>query len=213
MKGNLRDLQQVQKASGERVAVCRTALEAAGGDVEDAVELLNRKKVAVETPFDDSDWFTGPPLTRKALAAAEAQLGFRLPQAYADLLYAKNGGSTRQDCFAVDRPTSWARDHISITGIRGIGGKYGVDAATEHATNAEWGYPTFGFVFAETPTAGHTVVMFDYSACGPSGEPRVVWVDVYGEEPEVIFLAKNFTDFLSGLTDAQTFECAPREES
>jgi hypothetical protein len=207
MKDKLRDLQRLQKASGATVSACRAALDAAAGDVEDALELLSRKKVAAdETPFDDSDFFTGPPLTRKALETAEEKLGFKFPAAYAHLLYAKNGGSTRHDCVAVDRPTSWARDHISITCIRGVGGKYGIDLATEQATHAEWGYPDFGFVFAETPTAGHTVVMFDYSECGPSGEPRVVWVDVYGAEPEVIVLAESFTDFLSCLTDAHAFE-------
>ncbi|WP_144290366.1 SMI1/KNR4 family protein [Chitinilyticum litopenaei] len=206
MNTSLLDLKKVQLASGKRVAECRLALDAAKGDVEDAIEILSRPQVPLaDTPFDDSDWFTGPTLSRNAVKAAEMELGLKFPAAYLELLYIKNGGSTRYDCFAVDRPTSWARDHISITGIRGIGGKYGIDATSELKINSDWGYPTLGFVFAETPAAGHTVVMFDYSKCGPSGEPQVAWVDVYGEQPEVIILASSFSQFVSGLTTSLSF--------
>ena len=206
---HLRDLHCVHQQSGAPISECRTALEAAAGHVDDALHLLTRNKqvpapIATDissNPFDGPDWFTGPPLTRTALEAAQAALGYRFPAAYVDLLYTQNGGCPRRDCFPMQRPTSWAADHIAITGIRGIGGRYGIDIATEHTIHADWGYPRFGFVFAETPTAGHTVLMFDYSACGPTGEPRVVWVDMYGEEPEVIVLARSFTDFLAGLDD------------
>ena len=86
MKNNLRDLQQVQKASGKTVAQCRAALDAAKGDVADAIELLSRRgNIATDTPVDDTDWFTSPPLTRTALEETQAQLGFKLPQAYIDL--------------------------------------------------------------------------------------------------------------------------------
>jgi len=207
MANDLHKLLQVKKHSGESIAVCRSALDAAEGDVENALELLTRKTIDdAKTPFDDSDWFTGPPLTRKKLEATEVQLGYKFPIEYASLLYIKNGGCTKRNCFPVKQPTSWAEDHISITGIRGIGGKYGINPATECEINSEWGYPDFGFVFAETPTAGHTVVMFDYSECGSLGEPRIVWVDVYGEKPEVLILAANFTEFMEGLMDAQKFE-------
>ncbi|EJE51726.1 hypothetical protein PMI14_03588 [Acidovorax sp. CF316] len=208
MTSTLHDLQRVRLASGAPVAACRAALDAAAGHVADAIDLLARQSAAASAPdlFDGTDWFTGPPLARSALHAAQQALGFRFPAAYAELLLmTRNGGSVRRPCFAVDRPTSWATDHIAITGIRGIGGKHGIDIATEHAIHADWGYPSWGFVFAETPTAGHTVVMFDYRACGPEGEPGVVWVDTYGDEPEVIALAPDFTAFLAGLRDADTF--------
>lgn len=211
---HLRDLQYVHRQSGALISECRAALDAAAGHVDDALHLLARQRqaaqkgdpvattsTATDSPFDGPDWFTGPPLTRTALEAAQAALGYRFPAAYVDLLYTQNGGCPRHECFAVDRPTSWAADHIAVTGIRGIGGRYGIDIATEHTVHTDWGYPRWGFVFAETPTAGHTVLMFDYRACGPTGEPRVAWVDMYGDEPQVVVLAQNFTDFLAGLCD------------
>ncbi|MBB6559000.1 hypothetical protein HNP48_001664 [Acidovorax soli] len=209
MTARLHDLQRVREASGAPVSACRAALDAAAGHVADAIDLLARQSKAasdVAHPFDGTDWFTGPPLTRTALHAAQQALGFRFPAAYTDLLLIRNGGSTRHGCFAVSRPTSWAPDHIAITGIRGIGGKHGIDIATERAIHADWGYPSWGFVFAETPTAGHTVVMFDYRACGPEGEPCVVWVDTYGDAPEVLPLAQDFTAFVAGLCDAEAFD-------
>lgn len=41
----------------------------------------------------------------------------------------------------------------------------------------EWGYPSIGIGIADTPTAGHELIMLDYRACGKQGEPQVVYVD------------------------------------
>lgn len=202
----LKKLMQLHRATGVSVSDCRVMLATVEGDLEAAIEILNRhNKPSITTLFDESDWFTGPPLHRKLLDKAEARLGYKFPEKYVELLYQKNGGCTINDCFPVKQKTSWASDHISISGIRGIGGQYGIDPEKEEARNKEWGYPNVGLVFAETPTAGHTVVMFDYSVCGPLGEPRIIWVDVYGKDLEVIVLADNFSSFISGLVSASAY--------
>jgi hypothetical protein len=96
--------------------------------------------------------------------------------------------------------TSWAADHIEVAGLRGIGGDWGIDASAlgSAAMIREWGYPDIGVVICETPSAGHDTVMLDYSACGPDGEPRVVYVD---DDRKVRHLAANFAEFASRLVN------------
>src|SRR5881397_4059468 len=74
-----------------------------------------------DDPFDDSYYFTGPPVTEEMIRAAEAKLGYKLPQSYIRLIKIKNGGSLKRDCFPTTVPTSWAEDHVALSGIRGIG--------------------------------------------------------------------------------------------
>jgi hypothetical protein len=54
--------------------------------------------------FDDSRYFTGPPLTDEMIRAAETQLGHALPEAYLRLLRVKNGGSPTRRCFPTGKP-------------------------------------------------------------------------------------------------------------
>lgn len=62
----------------------------------------------------------------------------------------------------------------------------------------EWGYPAVGLVVFDTPAGGHDAVMLDYSACGPAGEPRVVYVD---EDRSVLLVADDFGEFVRKLVD------------
>jgi hypothetical protein len=75
--------------------------------------------------WDDSDYareaYVESPVTDEAIADAERELGFRLPAAYVALMRTQNGGIPRRCCFRTDSPTTWAEDHIAITGIAGIG--------------------------------------------------------------------------------------------
>lgn len=203
---DLEKVQVIRHATGARIADCRRALEAARGSVEGAVELIERRPdPGLLALFDASTWYTGPALIKRDVDDVEQRLGWRLPALYVELLLQKNGGVPVNTCFPTTEPNSWMDDHILITAIRGIGGKYGIDPVTEPTIHADWGYPP-GLVFAHTPTAGHTVVMFDYAACGSQGEPRVVWVDVYGGTPSIIALADDFASFLSGLQPDHAFE-------
>ena len=159
-----------------------------------------------DDPFDESDDdFTGPPLTDGMIRAAEAKLGYKLPAAYIRLIRIRNGGTPKRTCYPTHVPTSWAEDHIALSGIRGIGGDWGIDSEElgSRVMIEEWGYPDVGIVVGECPSAGHDVVMLDYSECGRQGEPRVIHVETEtADEPEVTLLAPDFETFLCGLVES-----------
>jgi hypothetical protein len=69
----------------------------------------------------------------------------------------------------------------------------------------EWGYPDWGIGIADTPTAGHEQIMLDYRECGPTGEPRVVYVDQEADYA-VVAVAPDFASFLRGLISEDQFE-------
>jgi SMI1-KNR4 cell-wall len=160
--------------------------------------------------WTDDRYFTGPTLSEEMIARAEALLGYKLPHSYLNLLRTRNGGSPRRDCFPTEVPTSWATDHIALSGIRGIGGEWGIDSPSlgSAAMIAQWGYPRSGVVVGECPSAGHDVVMLDYSTCGPEGEPRVVHVETEADTPVITVLAQDFGAFVAGL-----YEPAPSNEA
>jgi hypothetical protein len=162
----------------------------------------------MDTFWDDSEYFTGPALTAEAVADAEASLGYSLPAAYVQLLRSRNGGLPRRDCFPTATPTSWADDHIALSGIRGIGGEWGIDSPTlgSEVMIEQWGYPRIGIVVGECPSSGHDAVMLDYSLCGPHGEPQVIHVETERDSPEITVLAANFAEFIEGLVAAETFD-------
>src|SRR3989344_6676013 len=91
-----------------------------------------------------------------------------------------NGGIPFNTCFPTKERTSWATDHIAITGILGIGRKktYSVCGSLgSQFMMDEWGYPNIGVYICDCPTAGHNMVALDYRKCGKNGEPQVVYVD------------------------------------
>lgn len=157
--------------------------------------------------FDDSNYFTGPPLTEEMIAEAEAALGYRLPESYLRLIRVKNGGSPKRQAYPTGK-TGWGENHFQVVGILGIGGKWGIvgEYGSRHWIR-EWGYPDVGIVVGETPSAGHDTIMLDYSECGPEGEPRVIHVETEtADAPEVQVLAPDFETFLRGLVDHRPFD-------
>ena len=66
-----------------------------------------------------------------------------------------------------------------------------------HFWESEWGYPAIGVAICDCPSAGHDLVYLDYRACGPTGEPSVVPIDVECEQETK--LADNFEQFINGL--------------
>ena len=54
-------------------------------------------------------------------------------------------------------------------------------------------------------SAGHDLVMLDYRACGPQGEPAVVHVDQENDY-HITWLAPTFEAFVRGLVHESVFE-------
>ncbi|MGW4638473.1 SMI1/KNR4 family protein [Sphaerisporangium sp. NPDC004334] len=149
--------------------------------------------------FEDGDYYTGPPLDDGMVRQAEEDLGVRLPRSYIEVLLQRNGGTPRRRCCPTTFPTSWADDHFEISGIRGIGGPWGIDSSSGAGSSyliSEWGYPDIGVVICDTPSAGHDTIMLDYSECGPEGEPAVAYID---EDRIPRRAAQSFGEFIAQL--------------
>lgn len=152
--------------------------------------------------------YVDDPLTQEKIALAERTLGFKLPAAYVALMKSQNGGTPRNTNHRTMTPTSWARDHVAISGIYSIG-----DARPSSLCGAfssqfwidEWGYPPIGVYFADCPSAGHDMLCLDYRACGPAGEPTVVHVDQEFDY-RITFVAPDFESFVRGLENDDAFE-------
>jgi hypothetical protein len=147
--------------------------------------------------FEESTYYTGPPLTREMIRAAELKLGRHLPGSYVELLRFKNGGRPVRRCIRTTFRTSWAEDRIEVSAIRGIGGAWGIDSEGPLSSVAmieEWGYPKIGIVICDMPSGGHDAIMLDYSDV--NGEPGVVYID---EDRKPRRIAKSFSEFLDLL--------------
>jgi hypothetical protein len=141
------------------------------------------------------------------VAAAEAALGYKLPAAYLQLLRVKNGGNPKRQCYPTDG-TSWSDNHVRVTVICGIGGRWGIDSeqyGSRHMIE-QAGFPDVGVFVGWTPTAGHDGIFLDYRASGPAREPRVIYLDAEAGEEESLVLAPDFATFLLGLVDCRPYE-------
>ena len=140
-------------------------------------------------------------LSTSMITIVEKKLGFKLPESYVELMNTKNGGMPIKNCFPTVSPTSWADNHIMISGFLGIGmekenslcGEMGNELIIE-----EWGYPKLGVYICDCPSGGHDIVMLDYSKCGANGEPSVVHID-QDLDYKVTTLSADFESFVRGL--------------
>lgn len=163
-------------------------------------------------PSDYADQeYVEPPVTHEVVAEVERELGYRLPASYVSLMERQNGGMPRKTHHRTAERTSWAGDHMAITGIFSIGKtkRYSLcgEAGSQFWIEA-WEYPAIGVYFADCPSAGHDMVCLDYRACGPQGEPQVVHVDQEWDY-KITFVAENFEAFIRHLEDDDAF---PDEE-
>ncbi|MFF3275900.1 SMI1/KNR4 family protein [Streptomyces chrestomyceticus] len=156
--------------------------------------------------FEGDAYYTGPQLDEDMVRQAEEDLGVLLPRSYVEVLLLQNGGTPQHRCYPTSFPTSWADDHFEISGIRGIGGAWGIDSSSGRGSShliAEWEYPEIGVVFCDTPSAGHDTVMLDYSECGPKGEPAIAYID---EDRVPRRIAESFDEFLARLIPCSSFK-------
>lgn len=168
--------------------------------------------------WNDSEYaleeYVGEPPTDELIASIEEELGYKLPASYIALMKQHNGGVPVDTCFPTEEATSWAEDHIAITGMMGIGrekpyslcGEFGSPFMIE-----DWGYPDIGVVICDCPSAGHDVVMLDYRACGRDGEPAVVHVD-QELDYAITLLAPNFAAFIQGLVNEEVFDTSEQDK-
>jgi hypothetical protein len=157
------------------------------------------------TFWDESDYYaqeyTDDPLTADKIQLVESVLGYKLPASYVELMNNRNGGAPVKNCHRTNSRTSWAEDHVAMTGFLSIGRNkmYSLcgDLGSQFMID-EWGYPPIGIYFADCPSAGHDMLCLDYSSCGPTGEPRVVHVD-QELDYTVTHVADTFEQFVRGL--------------
>lgn len=74
----------------------------------------------------------------------------------------------------------------------------------------EWGYPNTGVFICNCPSAGHDMIMLDYSKCGNDGEPEVVHVDQEWDYKKT-FLAKDFETFIRGLVNSEVSDTSEQD--
>jgi len=179
------------------------------------------KFVPGDTPFegfdftnfwDDNEYalkeYVSAPPSDELIASVEEELGYKLPISYIWLMKQHNGGIPVNTCYPSDEPTSWAEDHVAITGIFGIGRKKDCSLCGELGSQFmidEWEYPAIGVAICDCPSAGHDMIFLDYRACGPQGEPAVVHVDQENDY-KITHLADSFEEFIRGLEDESVYD-------
>lgn len=189
--------------------------------------LSKQKKDQGAIPFEgmdlDSFWedsnyareqYVSDPPTDELISSVEEELGYKLPAAYIALMKHQNGGIPHNTSFPTDEATSWAEDHIAITGIMGIGRDKSYSICGDLGSPfmiEEWGYPDIGVVICDCPSAGHDVVMLDYRRCGKDGEPEVIHVD-QEDDYEITFLAPNFESFIRGLVNDEDYDTTEEDK-
>jgi hypothetical protein len=152
--------------------------------------------------------YVDAPPSDAVVAAVERELGYKLPASYVELMQVQNGGIPRRRCHRTRERTSWAHDHMAITGLYSIGSAKPSSLLGEVGSQFwidEWGYPSIGVYFADCPSAGHDMVCLDYRACGPTGEPQVVHIDQEADY-RIVPVAESFEAFIRGLEDESAFD-------
>ena len=169
--------------------------------------------------WDDNEYalkeYVSDPPSDELIASVEEELGYKLPASYIWLMKQHNGGIPVNDCYPTDEPTSWAEDHVAVTGILGIGREKSCSLCGELGSQFmidEWGYPAIGVAICDCPSAGHDMIFLDYRACGPQGEPAVVHVDQENDY-KITHLADSFEEFIRGLEPESAFDEDADEET
>jgi hypothetical protein len=106
-----------------------------------------------------------------------------------------------------------ADSHVVITGLFAIGRTADYSLCGPLGSTfmvSEWGYPPIGVGFADTPSAGHELLMLDYRVCGRRGDPQVVHVDQEAGY-RITAVAPDFATFVDGLVTEDEFDTAEED--
>ncbi|WIV17264.1 SMI1/KNR4 family protein [Paenibacillus polygoni] len=211
-----RSFQKAEKQKREQLRLARKKASLKRGDYIE--RKLPFSDMNLTDFWDDSEYartsYQSDPPTDERIESIEKELGYKLPSSYIQLMKQQNGGIPRNTILPTEDSTSWAEDHIAITGIMGIGREKDYSLCGEFGSPfmiEEWGYPDIGVVICDCPSAGHDVVMLDYRACGRDGEPEVVHVD-QEDDYEITFLADNFEAFIRGLVSEDEYDTSEEDK-
>ncbi|SYX83914.1 SMI1/KNR4 family protein [Paenibacillus alvei] len=212
MELSLQKAEKQQRQERRIAAKKEAALKASGSEVEPFSDM------SLDDFWEDSEYareaYQSEPPTDELIALIEEELGYKLPSSYIALMKQRNGGVPKNTCFPTEDATSWAEDHIAISGILGIGREKSYSLCGDLGSQfmiEDWGYPDIGVVICDCPSAGHDVVMLDYRACGRDGEPEVIHVD-QEDDYEITFLADNFEAFIRGLVSAEEYDTSEEDK-
>lgn len=160
--------------------------------------------------WDDGEYaleqYVSDPPTDELIASVEEELVFKLPTFYIQMMKVHNGGIPQNRCFPIEEAVSGTQDHVTISGILGIGremrnslcGGSGSRFVIENG-----GYPEIGVVICDCPSESG-VVMLDYRSAGNDGEPEVVHIDK-ANHYKITKLAPNFEAFIRGLVNEEIY--------
>ena len=160
-----------------------------------------------QSEYASREYVSAPP-TDEIITSVESELGYKLPASYVELMKNQNGGIPVNTCALTEEGTSWAEDHVALTGIFGIGREKTYSLCGSLGSQFmidEWEYPAIGIYFSDCPSAGHDMICMDYRKCGKEGEPEIVHVD-QEDDFKITFLAKDFETFIKGLVNEEQFD-------
>ncbi len=171
-----------------------------------AFDNFDLKDFWVGSDYEQKEYI-GKDLDDVLIKSIQHELGQELPKSYIELMRFQNGGIPINNCHATNTKTSWAEDHVAISGI------YAIDRNPRYSLCglfgsqfmvSEWGYPEIGIYFANCPSAGHDMLCLDYRDVGIDNEPSVVHVD---QELDycITFVAPDFETFIRGLSKEDMF--------
>ena len=136
------------------------------------------------------------------IASVENELGYKLPASYIAMMKQHNGGVPYATCYVLPEGVDEEADYIEITGFLSIGRKKEnslCGMAGNKLFKDGWHYPDYGVYICDCPSAGFDLILLDYRACGPDGEPSVAYVNI--EDDQIITIAPNFAAFVQNLVE------------
>ena len=158
-------------------------------EAEDALEVLE---------------YIESPLTPDTVTEVERRLGYRLPEAYLEVMRVQNGGVPQNRACRIEETV----DEMDCAWVEGFFGVGWTKSSSLCSAGEFWksahGFPELGVYFALVTMDGPRVLALDYRACGPEGEPAVVcvqtnYVEGEGNCPRVTAVAPDFQAFLKLL--------------